>query len=279
MSVFAQHVEECLRLRRALGHQLADAARLLPRFVSHLDSLGAATITVEVALDWVQLPDTGPTSSVWMRRMTAVRGFARYMSGIDRATEVPPLGLVTFRRHWRPPFIYDPADVEVLMAEVPRVVPSELRAATFRTMIGLLAATGMRVGEAIALRRADVDWGDGVLVVRAAKFGKSRELPIHPSTVDALGSYADERGHRPVARPRRHPLDRRLPARRHVGQGASPRPHYVAIIEGRPLPPTGRTPRLPGEPVIIPTMPAVRAPPAGRTRPGQDLLGIIAASG
>ncbi|MGH9223855.1 MAG: tyrosine-type recombinase/integrase [Acidimicrobiales bacterium] len=194
MSAFAQNVEEYLRLRRALGHQLADAARLLPRFVAHLDSLGAATITVEVALGWVQLPDNaGPTSSVWMRRMTAVRGFARYLSGIDPATEVPPLGLVTFRRHWRPPFIYAPADVEALMAEVPRVVPSELRAATFRTMIGLLAATGMRVGEAIALRRADVDWGDGVLVVRAAKFGKSRELPLQRSTVDALGSYADER--------------------------------------------------------------------------------------
>lgn len=149
MSAFAQHLEDYLGLRRALGHQLANAGRLLPRFVDHLDDIAASTITVEIALAWVQQPDAGPSSSVWMRRMTAVRGFARHMSGLDPATEVPPLGLVTFHQRWRPPFIYSDADVVALMAEVPRLVPTPLRAATFQTMIGLLAATGMRVGEAI----------------------------------------------------------------------------------------------------------------------------------
>lgn len=190
MSAFGERAEEYLRLRRALGHQLADAARLLPRFVDHLDAAGASTITVEVALAWVQRPDADPTSSVWLRRMTVVRGFARHMSGIDSATEVPPLGLVTFRRRWRPPFIYSPADVEALMAQVPRVIPTPLRAATFQTMLGLLAATGMRVGEAIALDRSDIDWAEGVLVVRNSKFNKSREVPLDPTTVDALASYA-----------------------------------------------------------------------------------------
>jgi integrase/recombinase XerD len=193
MSGFAQHVEEYLRLRRALGHELADAARLLPRFVTYLDSIGATTITVEVALAWVQRPDTDPSSSVWRSRMTAVRGFARHMSGIDPATEIPPLGLVTFRPSWRPPFIYSSADVEALMAAVPRLIPTPLRAATFRTMIGLLSATGMRVGEAIALNRSDVDWAHGVLVVRASKFNKSREIPVDPTTVYALASYAESR--------------------------------------------------------------------------------------
>lgn len=190
MSGFAQHVDEYLRLRRALGHELADAARLLPRFVTYLDSIGATTITVEVALAWVQRPDTDPSSSVWRSRMTAVRGFARHMSGIDPATEIPPLGLVTFRPSWRPPFIYSSADVVALMAAVPRLIPTPLRAATFRTMIGLLSATGMRVGEAIALNRSDVDWAHGVLVVRASKFNKSREIPVDPTTVYALASYA-----------------------------------------------------------------------------------------
>lgn len=190
MSDFAQHVDEYLRLRRALGHELAEAARLLPRFVTYMDAVGATTITVEVALAWVQRPDTDPSSSVWLRRMTVVRGFARYMSGIDPATEVPPLGLVTFRQRWRPPFIYSSADVEALMAGVPRLIPTPLRAATYQTMIGLLAATGMRVGEAIALCRSDVDWTDGVLVVRASKFNKSREIPVAPTTVHALASYA-----------------------------------------------------------------------------------------
>jgi integrase len=125
--------------------------------------------------------------------MTVVRGFARHMSGIDPATEVPPLGLVSFRQRWRPPFIYSPGDVEALMAEVPWLIPSPFRATTFQTMIGLLAATGMRVGEAIALARSDVDLAEGVLVVRASKFNKSRELPLHPSAVDALGAYVAQR--------------------------------------------------------------------------------------
>jgi integrase/recombinase XerD len=193
MSRLSEHAEDYLRLRQALGHQLADAARLLPRFVAHLDATGAPTITVEDALRWVQRPDANPTSSVWLRRMTVVRGFARHMSGIDPATEVPPLGLVSFRQRWRPPFIYSPGDIEALMAEVPRLIPSPFRATTFQTMIGLLAASGMRVGEAIALARSDVDLAEGVLVVRASKFNKSRELPLHPSAVDALAAYGAKR--------------------------------------------------------------------------------------
>ena len=83
MSALSQHLEDYLRLRRGLGHQLADSARLLPSFIEHLEVHGTSTITVEFALSWVQRPDADPTSSVWLRRMTAVRGFARYMSGID----------------------------------------------------------------------------------------------------------------------------------------------------------------------------------------------------
>jgi integrase/recombinase XerD len=202
MSRLAQQAEEYLRLRRALGHDLADSARLLPRFVAYLDSIGAPAITIEAALAWVQRPDADPASSVWARRMTVVRGFARHMSGIDPATEVPPLGLVTFRRRWRPPFIYSPADVEALIAEVPRLIPTPLRTATFQTMIGLLATTGMRVGEVIALGRCDIDWAEGVVVVRNSRFGKSREVPLDPTTADALARYAgfrDQLVPRPVS--------------------------------------------------------------------------------
>lgn len=190
MSAFAQHAADYLRLRRALGHKLDDAHRLLPRFVAYLDEIGATTITVDVALTWVQRPDADPSSSVWLRRMSVVRGFARHMSGMDPATEIPPLGLVTFRRRWRPPFIYSTGDVVALMDEVPRTIPTELRAATFKTIIGLLAATGVRIGESIALKRSDIDWGEGVVVVRGSKFNKTREVPLDPTTVDALGSYA-----------------------------------------------------------------------------------------
>jgi integrase/recombinase XerD len=200
MSAFAQHAREYLRLRRALGHELADAARLLPRFVAYLDAAGASSITIEAALAWAQQPDASPATSVWARRMTVARGFARHMSAIDPATEVPPLGLVTFRKHWRPPFIYSEADVKSLIAAVPQIVPTPFRAATFQTMIGLLAATGMRVGEVIALGCGDIDWAEGVLVVRNSKFGKSREVPLNPTAVQALACYASLRD-RHVPRP------------------------------------------------------------------------------
>lgn len=200
MSDFAEHLVDYLRLRRALGHQLDDAARLLPRFVAYLDAINAAAITVENALSWVTQPQAGPTSVVWMRRMIAVRGFARHMSGIDPANEIPPLGLVTSKRSWRPPFIYSDADILALMDEVPCLVPSPFRAATFQTMIGLLAATGMRVGEVIAVSRSDIDWPDGVITVHHSKFDKSREVPLHPTTVQALRGYSELRD-RSVAAP------------------------------------------------------------------------------
>jgi integrase/recombinase XerD len=188
-----RHAADYLKLRRALGHDLADAARLLPRFVAHLDAVGASCITTDVALVWVRRPDADPSSSVWLRRMTVVRGFARYMSGLDPATEVPPVGLVTYRQRWRTPFIYSASDVHALMGAVPQLIPTPLRAATIHTVIGLLAATGMRVGEAIALERDDIEWAEGLLMVRCSKFNKSREVLLDPTVIAALRNYADIR--------------------------------------------------------------------------------------
>src|SRR5689334_16450959 len=143
-----------------LGHELADAGRLLPRFVAHLDGIGAEVISVEAALAWAQQPPARPGSKVRARRMTVARGLARHMAGIDPRTQIPPLGLLPYHQRWRPPFIYSGADIAVLMAEVPRVVRSPLRVATYQTLIGLLAATGMRVGEALRLERGQVDWAE-----------------------------------------------------------------------------------------------------------------------
>jgi integrase len=192
MSALSHHLEEYLLLRRLLGHQLADAARLLPRFVAYLDAHDAEFVTVEAAVAWaLALAPTGTT--VAARRMMAVRGFARYLSGIDPRTEVPPAGLIPIRRRWRPPFIYSDADIAALMAEARRAIRQPLRAATYETLIGLLAATGLRVGEAIRLDRHDIDDREGVLLVRRSKFGKSRQVPLQPSTVDALQQYARRR--------------------------------------------------------------------------------------
>lgn len=189
MSALQQALSDYLQLRGSLGHELADAARMLPRFVSYLDDHDLATVTIQAALVWAQQGRTETVSSVGPRRMTAVRGFARYLSGIDPLTEVPPLGLMPHRQRWRQPFIYSPADVEAVMGQT-QTMASPLRAATYNTLIGLLAASGLRIGEAIKLDRSDVDWTGGVLLIRESKFGKSRLVPLHPSVMGALAGYA-----------------------------------------------------------------------------------------
>lgn len=193
MSALGEALVDYLALRRQLGHELADAARLLPRFVAWMDATGRSTVTVAAAMEWCQQPAAGPGSVIWPQRMTAVRGFARYLSGIDPATEVPPAGLLPRRRHWTTPFIYTHDDITTLLQQA-RGLSSPLRAATYETLFGLLATTGMRVGEAIRLDQLDVDFDTGVLQVRESKFGKSRLVPVHESTLRALGGYAERRG-------------------------------------------------------------------------------------
>ncbi len=190
MSKLGCDLENYLCLRRSLGHDLAEAARLLPRFVAYLESTGQEFVTLQAALCWSQQPDVPVGSTVWPNRMMAVRGFARYMAGIDPRTEVPPRGLIGRRNHWRAPFIYTDADIATLMGQAQRLIPHPLRAATIQTLIGLLAVTGLRVGETIRLDRSDIDWSVGVLLVRQSKFGKSRQIPLTASTLLALERYS-----------------------------------------------------------------------------------------
>ena len=192
MSGLEESLADYLQLRRSLGHQLADPGRLLPHFVAFLDSRGLSTVTVAAAVEWATTPATDPRSTVGPRRMTAVRGFARYLVGIDPATEVPPRGLLPQPTRWRGPFVFSPADIEVIMNRAASFTP-RLRSATYVTLIGLLAATGLRIGEAIKLDRADIDWSTGVLLVRESKFGKSRLVPVTATTLQALANYADLR--------------------------------------------------------------------------------------
>ena len=188
MSALSEAAQDYLQLRRRLGHNLAEANRLLPRFVEYLDGVGASTVTIEAALAWAYAPGVDPASTNPARRMGIVRGFARHMAGQDSNTEIPPPGIVPSYKRWRPPFIYSQADVEALVAHA-RAIRVRLPAATHSTLIGLLAATGMRVGEALRLDRRDIDWDDGVLVIRKSKFGKSRQIPVLACTLDALRGY------------------------------------------------------------------------------------------
>lgn len=189
MSRLEQSLTDYLQLRRSLGHQLDDAARLLPRFVGFLDDRGLSTVTVAAAVEWATTPTTDPGSTVGPRRMTAVRGFARYLVGVDPATEVSPLGLLPLQARWRGPFVFSPDDIDLIMNRMRGLTPP-LRAATYVTLIGLLAATGLRIGEAIKLDRTDIDWSSGVLLIRESKFGKSRLVPMTESTLQALADYA-----------------------------------------------------------------------------------------
>jgi len=128
----------------------------------------------------------------WARRLAMVRGFARHLKAIDPATEVPPLGVLPHRCRRAAPYLYSDVDVAALM-DAARALRSPLRAATYETVIGLLAVTGMRSGEALRLERDHLDWDEGVLTVWNSKFQKSRALPLHPTTMKALRSYAQLR--------------------------------------------------------------------------------------
>ena len=123
MTDLRQAVDDYLQLRRSLGHQMNEAAYLLPDFAAFLEGRGEQTVTIAAALDWVKArePDVITTSSP--RRITAVRGFARYLSGIDPATEVPPLGLVPYRQRRGQIFLYSDADISAIMAAAKETIP------------------------------------------------------------------------------------------------------------------------------------------------------------
>ncbi|HET6920584.1 MAG TPA: tyrosine-type recombinase/integrase [Jiangellaceae bacterium] len=187
MTSLSQAVEDYLTVRRTLGHKLVDHGVLLPDFVAYLEAAGASTVTVELALAWATQPsDTTPVW--WGRRLAVVRGFARHLKAFDPDTEIPSRDLLPYRCRRVSPYLYSEADVAALMAAA-RALRSPLRAATYETLIGLIAATGMRSGEAVRLDRDDIDWDQGVVTVWHSKFHKSRALPVHSSTLEALARY------------------------------------------------------------------------------------------
>ena len=187
MTALAPHVEDYLAIRRALGFKLRSERRMLADFAAFMDMVGSSTVTIDAALRWATTP-TGVGHAYLAQRMRAVRGFARYMHGIDPATEIPPLELLPARRHRPTPHIYTEQQIAALMAAA-RTLRPPLRAATIETLIGLLACTGLRVSEAFALDRADIYAANRLLRIRDSKFGKSREVLIHDSTLAALQAY------------------------------------------------------------------------------------------
>jgi integrase/recombinase XerD len=192
MSTLRQSLEDYLTVRRAAGYKLESVARMLSSFVAFAENAGAGTITTELALSWASQPQHA--SAVWLaHRLSAVRGFARYLHALDPAAEIPPADLLAAPGYQpAPPYLYSDADIAALLAAARQLTPS-LQAATFETLLGLLAVTGMRIGEAMRLDRGDVDWDGKALVVRGSKFGRSREVVCHDSTIEALRAYSVRR--------------------------------------------------------------------------------------
>ena len=193
MNTLRQALEDYLGLRQAMGFQVRGARYVLERFIEFLEQQRATYITLELALNWATEPRAVQPAE-WSRRLSFVRGFARYRSTTDPRTQIPAMGLLPYRPRRASPYLYSHAEIgQLLQAAEQLPSPTGLRAQTYRIAFGLLVVTGMRVGELVGLDDQDVDLVLGQLTIRHGKFGKSRLLPLHRTTQNALRRYVAER--------------------------------------------------------------------------------------
>jgi integrase len=194
VSVLRHVLSDYHSIRRALGFRLERSEKLLDQFIDYLEAEGVDHVRSEHALAWATQPE-GVSPYWWTHRLKIVRVFTRYLATIDPATEVPATDLLPYHHPRATPYLYSDADVNALLAAT-RTLYTPLRRATYRTLLGLLSVTGMRVGEAIALNREDVNMTDALITIRKGKFGKSRQNPLHPTTIDVLDDYLHQRDRR-----------------------------------------------------------------------------------
>lgn len=193
MNPLRRALGQYLIVRRALGYRLLRQGKALESFVSFAECERVTVITTDLARRWAQLPERVDPAT-WTGRLGTVRQFARYCYSVDPRTEIPPTGLLPHRFRRKPPYLWSRAEIEALLVAA-RAIPSPLglRSLTYETLFGLLSATGLRINEALHLHRDDIDWTTGILTIRHAKFGKTRYVPLHRSTVQALHRYAEAR--------------------------------------------------------------------------------------
>ena len=186
-------VEDYITLRRSLGFQLRDAANGLRDFASFMEERGAAHVTTELARQWAMQPAHRQPAG-WAARLGWVRVFARYRSATDPRTEIPPLGLLPFRPRRARPYLYSDDEIQKLLEAAKNLPPVVgLRPWSYHCLFGILAVSGLRIGEARRLKRTDVDLQGGLLLIRQTKFNKTRLVPLHTSTQQALADYAQRR--------------------------------------------------------------------------------------
>lgn len=191
MSALRQALTRYVRMRRGFGYRYINEERCLGRFVAFMEATHATVVTRKLALAWIsQIPRKSRPL-----RLAMVRGFARYLSNLDPRTETIPVGIFPSPKRPRP-HIYTEGEIARLLETTlgwDRV--KGINRWTYYSLFGLLAATGMRAGEAIGLKRIDVDLETGILTLRDAKHGKDRLVPLDRTTTQALASYAARRDH------------------------------------------------------------------------------------
>lgn len=193
MTAIRDSLARYVAVRRALGASFYEPALALGHFVDLLEHEDAEFITTDLALRWA-MTSTLVERATWGRRLSQVRGFARWMNVIDGRNQIPPAGLLSARRRRNAPHIYTEQEIDLLMTRAGQLRSrTGMRAQTYSTLIGLLVATGLRPGEALRLDRSDVDLVSGILSIRESKFGKSRFVPVAESTRVALEHYALKR--------------------------------------------------------------------------------------
>ena len=188
MSALRTRAEQYLAMRRALGFKLDSHGSRLMSFVRFCDDRGATTVTTDLAVQWA-LSTASEHEAYQARRLDVVRIFARHLQPLDPATEVPAEDVLDRRQCRIPPYLYCLQEVVALMNAAATLRPA-LRAVTWRTLVGLLAVTGMRQGEACRMGRDDVNLDEETITIEDSKFGKSRMVFLHPSTVAALRVYS-----------------------------------------------------------------------------------------
>jgi integrase/recombinase XerD len=189
MKSLSRHLEDYLALRRRLGFKLRNTEGLLRQFIRFGKENGASDVTTQVVVSWATQRRQSEPVTIAARYRTA-RLFALYLSTLGGHVEVPPAGLLPCRKDRKSPYIYSDREVIDLMRAAAKLPsPKRLRGPTLSTLIGLLAATGMRVGEAIGLDRSNVDLPNAMLIIEHAKGDRTRLVPIHASTCKALGRF------------------------------------------------------------------------------------------
>lgn len=183
-------VRQYLRERRHLGFELRSMGHALLSFVRYVDQCQhTGYLTVELMADWARLDLAGSNDPrTWARRLKILRPFMRWLRQFEPRTEIPDDAIFGRIGERSTPHIYHEQEIVDLLAAARQLSPP-LRGATYEALFGLIASTGLRVSEAVSLRNTDVDLKTGMLTIRRTKFAKSRQVPMHPSTVEALRQY------------------------------------------------------------------------------------------